>query len=269
MERRKKIKKRQKVTLENYKQKLGNDFQYYDFLHISTHRILSEDFIEEFQDYVHWPSICEYQQLSEEFIEKMGKHIIWDLICQHQKLSRKFIETHMDKLDYYDVISFQKLSDYFIYKHFVRYNGLALKIIKTQSLSENFITKMAGEDRILWGFVYECQVLSDKFHEKYKNKPEEYNENERVIAIQRRCGASKRVITIRKDNPNIIQIGCFEGTKKEAIEAITEEYAVTTQRDAYIKKVKKCFKQAKKWMKNHEKTSNNTKEFIKRYLDLT
>ena len=59
------------------------------------------------------------------------------------------------------------------------------------------------------------------------------------------CGSSNRVICINLDTPKKIIIGCFEGTKKEAIKRIKNDYKGKEAKD-YIKKVKKCFKLAKK-----------------------
>jgi len=39
-----------------------------DWLYISCHRYLSEEFIEAYSDKVHWSYICFYQRLSVKFI---------------------------------------------------------------------------------------------------------------------------------------------------------------------------------------------------------
>ena len=52
-------------------------FQWYD---ISIHQNLSEDFIREFQDNVHWDCISKHQNLSESFIREFQDEVDWNLI---------------------------------------------------------------------------------------------------------------------------------------------------------------------------------------------
>ena len=54
--------------------------------------ILSEEFIEKFQDKVNWILISDYQVLSEEFIEKFQDRVNWENISTYQTLSEEFIE---------------------------------------------------------------------------------------------------------------------------------------------------------------------------------
>ena len=59
-----------------------------------------------------------------------------------------------------------------------------------------------------------------------------------------KCGRNNRTLFIVKDKPTIIHLGCFEGTREEAIRAIyNDDYYVTHRedRDAYISKVEECF----------------------------
>lgn len=59
------------------------------------------------------------------------------------------------------------------------------------------------------------------------------------------CGFKKRAIYLSLKDKNLIVIGCFEGTKKEAINRIKNEYP-EKEASAYIKKVEECFKKLKK-----------------------
>ena len=59
---------------------------------------LSEEFIEKFQDKVHWKNISLYKKLSEEFIEKFQDKVHWYNISEFQKLSEEFIEKFQDKV---------------------------------------------------------------------------------------------------------------------------------------------------------------------------
>ena len=66
------------------------------------------------------------------------------------------------------------------------------------------------------------------------------------------CGNKNRDIYIYKSKPNIIHIGCWQGTYKEAIERITETYYDKNKRKDYINKVKEGFKAVPlKWKWGH------------------
>jgi hypothetical protein len=58
------------------------------------------------------------------------------------------------------------------------------------------------------------------------------------------CGDSKRSIWLDYKNKNRIHIGCFKGSKKQAIKAIKAKYKGVAC-DEYIAKVKECFAKAK------------------------
>jgi hypothetical protein len=60
------------------------------------------------------------------------------------------------------------------------------------------------------------------------------------LNVAHNCGKYNRQIIIRKDNPNIIEIGCFRGTKEEAITRINYKYDGQEAID-YIAKVEECF----------------------------
>jgi hypothetical protein len=66
-------------------------------------------------------------------------------------------------------------------------------------------------------------------------------EDDRVVV--KYCGDHNREIYIRYDNKKIIHIGCFSGTKEEAIKRIENNYYGTKKKD-YIDKVNLCFKLA-------------------------
>ena len=59
------------------------------------------------------------------------------------------------------------------------------------------------------------------------------------------AGINSRTLFIKKDEPSIIHLGCFNGTKEEAVRAITSGWPYshrTVERDLYISKVEECFK---------------------------
>ncbi|MCP4524129.1 MAG: hypothetical protein GY828_07975, partial [Candidatus Gracilibacteria bacterium] len=166
-------------------------------------------------DKVDWYYISEFQKLSEAFIEKFHDKVDWDYISRYQKLSDSFIETHQDKVDWWFISKHQKLSEAIIEKFQDKVDWY--NISEYQKLSESFIEKFQG--KVSWFNISECQ-----------NHPKsDYH-------VVHYCSVDDRIIRISKDNLSIIEIGCFEGTQKEAIEAVSEKYSGKAK-DDYINKI--------------------------------
>ena len=124
---------------EYINKELGTNYKPFDNIDwdaISKQYILSESFIEKFQDKLDWYYISVYQKLSDDFIEKHQNKVKWMLISTYQKLSEPFIEKHKDDVDWY-------------------------RISKYQKLSENFIKKF--KDKVIWRMISMYQKLSDDF----------------------------------------------------------------------------------------------------------
>ena len=100
-------------------QHLSEDFirEFKDRVHwgcISDYQNLSEDFIREFKNKVDWACISAYQHLSEDFIREFADQVYWDLISQHQHLSGGFIREFKDRVDWDWIAKYQRLSKEFI-----------------------------------------------------------------------------------------------------------------------------------------------------------
>ena len=110
---------------------------------ISSCQILSEKFIEKYQDKVDWYNITSCQILSEEFIEKYLHKLSWIGVQIGQHLSNEFLEKHYDKLDLKKIIEKQKLYPSFLVKHFedICKNDLLADVVKFQKLDDDFIRK--------------------------------------------------------------------------------------------------------------------------------
>ncbi len=91
-----------------------NDNKYWSVF--SRYKVLSEDFIREFQDYVDWKEISWNQILSESFIEEFKEKVNWISICRKQKLSKDFIIKFKSKLDLDDMLDWNKINKEF-YNH--------------------------------------------------------------------------------------------------------------------------------------------------------
>jgi hypothetical protein len=157
------------------------------------------------------------------------------LICAHQKLSESFIEKHSEDLNWSMISIHQEISPEFAEKFLKRLN--LLPYIKSN-------------------------VLPNEFLEKYEKKNSWCLVKKAVIAVEKNCGESKRIIIITRNSPKIIHIGCFRGTEKQAIKKIKEVYAYSRNimfRDAYIDKVKKCFRDSEKRLKELELMEKESK----------
>ena len=187
----------------------GRDWEY-----ISHYQNLSESFIREFQNEIDWGYISYYQKLSESFIRKFQNRVDWGSISYHQNLSEPLIREFQNYVNWRGISSYQKLSESFI-REFQSY--------------------------ISWDDISSYQKLSKSFVAEFKDRlPKDYDP---VIVNIFHCGPEGRVVRIYKSNPNIIHLGCFIGTKTEAIAAVKEKYPGRCSN--YIKQIKNCFAEAK------------------------
>jgi hypothetical protein len=208
------------VTLKNYKEILGEDESKYNWKEISECQILSEDFIEDFQDKVAWEYISRGQTLSEEFIRDFQEEFNWHYVSKYQKLSEEFIREFKEKVNWNHISKYQKLSEEFIREF---------------------------KDEVNWENISRYQNTKDNREQVDIHYGDKFN----------------RVIYIKLDSLKIIHIGCFNGTKKEAIKKIKSSDYNKKDKKKYIKKIKKCFKLAKKKLKElEEKKVINFKEWL-------
>jgi len=190
---------------------LSDDFirKYQDDLKwtkVSWSQPLSESIIREFQDKVNWTLITSEQKISENFIREFSHKVNWNYLSWAQKLSEDFIEEFADKVNWLRISAYQELSEEFIENNLERLD--IIKLAESRSLSDEFCKK----------HKIECNILSSVFH----------------------CGTEHRCIYRTKDEPDLINIGCFKGTKREAKAAISKKYKGEKRKD-YIAKVEKCF----------------------------
>ena len=76
-------------TLVRANEILGTN--YGDWVWLSKHEGLTEDFIRKFADKVEWEWISQYQHLSEGFIREFKDKVDWLCISRYQRLSENFI----------------------------------------------------------------------------------------------------------------------------------------------------------------------------------
>ena len=155
---------------------------------------------------VNWTLISKHQKLSEDFIREFKDEVAWTRISSYQKLSEEFIREFQDKVYWSHISSYQKLS-------------------------ESFIREF--KDKVYWDNISDIQKLSDNFCKEFNLKSD-------ILNSIFYCGEYSRTIYIKKENPKIIYIGCFEGTKQEAIDSIYKKYSGQESIE-YISKVEQCF----------------------------
>jgi hypothetical protein len=124
-------------------------------------QLLSEEFVEEFEDKIDWElvitfnrfresflrknidklnidDLCLFQTLSEDFITQINRHHV----STYQKLSEKFIEEFKENLDFYSISTHQELSEDFIWKY--REKLLLCRILHHQNISVEFARRLVG-----------------------------------------------------------------------------------------------------------------------------
>ena len=143
---------------------LGTDYRTWGEL--SRHNGLTEEFIREFQDKVHWNCISVYQHLSEEFIRGFKDDVVWNLISIYQHLSEAFIREFKDRVDWDSISANQHLSEDFIreFEDKVEWECIS----ECQHLSEDFIREF--KDRVCWYNISTYQRLSEDFIREFKDR---------------------------------------------------------------------------------------------------
>ena len=144
--------KKNKINMKTIKESIEYNLQrtnailgtnYDDWVSLSMHKGLTEDFIRELADDLDCETISTYQLLSEDFIREFADRVDWDTISANQHLSEEFIREFKDRVDWFYI------SEY-------------------QHLSEDFIREF--KDKVHWGCISTYQRLSKEFIEEFKDK---------------------------------------------------------------------------------------------------
>ena len=143
---------------------LGTNYQ--NWVRLSTHEGLTEDFIREFADMFEWEYISRCQHLSEDFIREFKDYVDWDYISSYQHLSENFIREFADRVNWTYISMYHHLSEDFIreFKDNVKWGWISYY----QHLSEDFIREF--KDKVHWCSISECQHLSKEFIEEFKDR---------------------------------------------------------------------------------------------------
>lgn len=143
--------------------------RYHLWHHVSHYQVLSEKFIREYADYVHWSSICISQKLSDKFMIEFAHKIEWEEVCRHQYLKSSFIEQFKEHFDWDRICVHQYLKPKFIEKHFseICHSYRAFENLLTyQHVTEKFLKEHKDfykNDSYLIGKIILIKRLTKKF----------------------------------------------------------------------------------------------------------
>ena len=124
-----------------------DQFDWVNWVYVSEHAKMSENFIREFKDKVNWEEISCHQKLSENFIREFQDKINWDYISYYQKLSEDFIREFKYKINW----------DYLLEKYGYELND------KYQIKSINYNFQIVYDDYI----SYYAKIVSDNYCSDY------------------------------------------------------------------------------------------------------
>ena len=144
----------------------GTNIDKLNWLCISIHQKLSEDFIRRFQHKVNWENISAHQKLSESFIREFKDKVDWYFISIYQNLSENFIQEFQDKVVWLDISSSQNLSEDFIREFQDKVHWTYIS--KDQILSESFIREF--QNKVYWDCISKYQTLSEDFIREFYDK---------------------------------------------------------------------------------------------------
>jgi hypothetical protein len=128
---------------------------------------LSEEFLDEYKDYVDFEMVSRYCYLSEGFIRRHSTVLDWNYICQTQSLSNEFMDEFYEYLWFDYIFQDQVTSEDFIEKYCTE-NSHWLYVFSHQELSEPFILRhldKLGNDLVPFFRNY---LISDEVKEKVK-----------------------------------------------------------------------------------------------------
>lgn len=84
--------------------------------------VFTDEFLDEFDDYIRWDKISENKVFDDEFIRRYASKLNFISMSRNQKLSEEIMNEYESSLDWSYVSLFQKMSDQFIKKHRDRLN---------------------------------------------------------------------------------------------------------------------------------------------------
>ena len=92
------------IKINNIKHYIRNFKRVYnieriDWERVSIKPLLSEDFMENYKDYLNWNKLSMYQPMSEQFIDNHSMLINWIPVIKKNNISLQFILKHFNYMD--------------------------------------------------------------------------------------------------------------------------------------------------------------------------
>lgn len=131
----------------------------------SSNLVLSDDFLMEFEDKVDWNWISSYKRLESKDLKRWKNKLNWGFISSNQKLTDEDIYNYSYLLDWERLACKQKLSERVMEDMFDSLNTEFLT--RFQKLSESFIERHIDKFKPYINFIARNQKLSAPFIWKY------------------------------------------------------------------------------------------------------
>lgn len=114
-----------------------NNIENVNWEYISSHHVLTEDFMRAHHDRLDWWYISSCQNLSENFIRDFQHLVDWNSISKYQNLSIDFLKEFKDRVNWKNITMYQ-IKNYDFIKEFQKYLDWS-RISEYNFLSEEFI----------------------------------------------------------------------------------------------------------------------------------
>ena len=154
----------------------------------------------------------------------------WD-VSNVESMEYMFMESKFNKaISKWDVSNVKNMSGMFAYSKFNK-DISKWDVSNVKNMSYMFEGAKFNKDISKWD-VSNVKNMSYMF------------EGAKDLVVVERCGENKRTIYLNKIDNTIVHVGCFYGTKDEAIEAISKKYS-GKDKEEYINKIEELFMKRK------------------------
>lgn len=145
------------ITLLTY-----TDKQNVSHVHIDSHNLNT------IKKNIDWVKLSRHFKLSEDFLTKYARELSWPDVWKYQRVSHEFLRNNLSKmyLNRHTVSAFQHLTELIMseFSDLLDWDILSSK----QKMSEAFIEKNAH--KVNWENIFLHQHLSREFKERHKNR---------------------------------------------------------------------------------------------------
>lgn len=137
---------------------------------------LSDKFVEEYADKLHWDQVITRGFVSLETCMKyhhLFDRYAWEALQSLEDLPEEIIKNHWEKMDAYKLVCYQKVPPSVLYKMLKKKKIDIMEIIENQPLHTKLIEKFVDSDDpnyyIDWVYVSKHKTMSKKFIRTFKD----------------------------------------------------------------------------------------------------